>query len=252
MRGKGQPRWRVLPLEMLSTCTCYSQLHWRWFGYVSPSYCTTWPSLVLVRFRFLLDHVSGPCCSTCQFSIGTRVVLRLGHVSLLRWTKCRIFIGPHGMTTIPRVSFFYSTMCRDAIRLRVSILLGHVSRPELPMFLFLIRPRGRMDLYHVFCLYWPTCPVVVVTRVIHWFVHISYSYLIMCLCWIYHMHTNHYIRENDFRSTLLHKMTTCIIILNLNQITSVQLHSKPLTEFTYQSTKSSHQNSKQTTCSQHR
>ena len=77
------------------------------------------------------------------------------------------------------------------------------------------------------------------------------SYLTTCLCRIYHVHTNHYIRENDFRATLLHKMTTCIIILNLNQIIAVQLNSKPLTEFTYQATTSSHQNSKQTTCSLH-
>ena len=199
-------------------CTWYSRLHWRWFEYVSPSYCTTWPSLVLAHFRFLLDHVSGPCCSK---SIGTRVVLRLGHVSVLHWTKCRIFIGPHGMTTIPCVSFFYSTTCLDVVRPCVSILLGHVSCPELPTFLFLIWPHSRMDLYHVFCLYWPTSHVMAVTRVIHRFVHLLDSYLTMCLCQIHHVHTNHYIRENDFRSSLLHKMTTCIIILNLNQITEV-------------------------------
>jgi len=164
-------------LEMLSTCTCYSQLHWRWFGYVSPSYCTTWPSLVLARFRFLRDHVSGPCCSTYQFSIGTRVVLRLGDVSLLHWTMCCIFIGPCGVTTIPCVSFFFSTTCLDAVRQCVSILLGHVSRPELPSCLFLIRSYGRTDLYHVFGLYWPTCPILALTRVIHWFFHVSDSYL---------------------------------------------------------------------------
>ena len=126
-----------------------------------------------------------------------------------------------------------------------------MSCPELPMFLFLIRPCGRMDLYHVFCLYWPTCRVVAITRVIHWFIHVLDSYLTTCLCRIYHVHTNHYIRENDFRSTLLHKITTCIIILNLNQITAVQLSNKPLTEFTYEAAKISHQNSKQTTCSLH-
>ena len=160
-----------------------------------------WPSLVLAHFRFLLDHVWGPCCSTCQFSIGTRVVLRLGHVSLLHWTTCCIFIGPCGMTTIPCVSFFYSTMCLDTVRPRVDILLGHMSRPKLPMCLFLIRPHGRTDLYHVFYLYWPTWPVVALTHIIHGFVHMSDSYLITCLCQIYHMHTNHYIRKNDFRST---------------------------------------------------
>ena len=134
---------------------------------------------------------------------------------------CCIFIGPRGVTTIPCVSFFFSTRCLDVVRPWVSILLGHVSCPELPTCLFLIRPRGRTDLYHVFCLYWPTCPVVALTRVIHWFVHVSDSYSTTCLCQIYHMHTNHYIRENDFRSTLLHKMTTCIIIFNLNQITTI-------------------------------
>jgi hypothetical protein len=123
-------------LEMLSTCTCYSRLHRRWFRYMSPSYCTTWPSLILARFRFLLDHVSNLCCSTCQFSSGARVVLRLGHVSLLHWTMCRIFISPCGVTTIPCVSFFYSTTCLDVVHPRVSILLGHVSGPELPTCLF--------------------------------------------------------------------------------------------------------------------
>ena len=42
-------------------------------------------------------------------------------------------------------------------------------------------------------------------------------------------------------------MTTCIIILNLNQITADQLSNKPLTEFTYHAAKIS----KQTTCSLH-
>ena len=136
MRGRGQPRWRVLPLEMLSMCTCYSRFYWRWFGYVSPSYCTMLLSLVLARFRFLLDHMSDPCCSTCLFSISTRVVLRLGHVSLLHWTMHHIFVGPCGVTIIPRMSFFYLITCLDVLRPCVSILLGHVSRPELPRVFF--------------------------------------------------------------------------------------------------------------------
>jgi hypothetical protein len=65
-------------------------------GHVSPCYWTTWPSLVLPHFRFLLDHVSGPCYFSCQFSISTRVMLRLEQVSLLHWTMCHIFIGPRG------------------------------------------------------------------------------------------------------------------------------------------------------------
>ena len=126
MRVRGLPRWWVLPLEMLSTCTWYSRLYWRWFGYVPPSYYTTWSSLVLACFRFLLDHVSCSCCSTCQFSMGTRVVLRLDHMSLLHWTMWRIFIGPRGC-----------------------FLFDHASRHYPSMFRIFIRPRGLMTSFHV-------------------------------------------------------------------------------------------------------
>ena len=122
----GQPCWCVLPLEMLFTCTCYSRLHLRWFGYMSPSYCTTWPSLVLACCRFLLDHVSGPYCSTCQFSIGTRVVLWLGHMSLLHWTKCHFF--------------YWSTSCDHNI-LNVFLLLNHMSRCCMFSCQYFIGPR---------------------------------------------------------------------------------------------------------------
>ena len=122
----GHPCWRLLPLEMLSSYTCYSRLHLRWFGYVSPCYWITWPSLVLAHFRFLMNHVSGPCCSTCQFFIGTRVVLWLGHVSFLRWIMCHIFIGPHGR-----------------------FLFDHMSWCCSSTFCFLIWPHGFMTSFHV-------------------------------------------------------------------------------------------------------
>ena len=127
MRGRGQLRWRVLSLEMFSTCTCYNQFYWRWFGYVSPSYCTTWPSLVLACFRFLLDHVSIPCYSTCQFSIGTRVVLPLDHVSLLHRTTCRIIIGPRVRFFFDHVSRCCPSTCRIFIRPHGLTIFFHVS-----------------------------------------------------------------------------------------------------------------------------
>ena len=121
-------------MEMLSTCTCYSRLHWRWFGYVSPSYCTMWPSLVLARFRFIMDHMSGPYCSTCLFSIGTRVVLRLGHVSFLHWTMSYFYwpmwpfcIRPCVTVLSVHVSFFYSATWLDDFLPHVGFLLAHVS-----------------------------------------------------------------------------------------------------------------------------
>jgi hypothetical protein len=155
MRGKRHPRWRLLPLEMLSMYTCYSRLHWRWFGYMSPCYWTTWPSLVLAHFRFLMDHLSGPYCSTCQFSIGTRVVLWLGHVSFLHWTMCRIFIGPRGR-----------------------FLFDHVSQCCPSMFCLFIRPCGLMTSFHMLDFYWPMCRAMAISCVMHWFVHVSHSYLI--------------------------------------------------------------------------
>ena len=109
---------------------------------------------------------------TCRVAVRSRVTSSLA--------MCHIFIGPHGVTTIPHVSFFYSTMCLDVVHPRVSILLGHVSPPELPTRLFFIRLHGRTDLYHIFGLYWPMCHVLSLTHVIHWFVHVSDSYLTTC------------------------------------------------------------------------
>ena len=185
MCGRGQPRWRLLPLEMLFMCTCYSRLHWRWFGHVSPSYCTTWPSLVLDHFRFLLDHMSGPCYSTCQFSIGTRVMLWLGHVSFVHWTMCRIFIGPRGHFLFDHVSWCYPSM-----------------------FHFLIRPRGLMTSFYVSDFISP--------RVMPWLFHGSCTGSSMChifylITWpaqvLPHAQQSNHHKSNS-RSSLLHRLTT--------------------------------------------
>ena len=125
-------------------------------------------------------HILGSNWTTCRVPvvplvmcfIGTRVAFWLEQVSLLHWTMCRIFIGPCGVTTIPCMSFFYSITCHNVVRSRVSILLGHVSRSELPTCLFLIWPHDRTDLYHIFCLYWPTYPV--------WLLHVSFTSSSIC------------------------------------------------------------------------
>ena len=148
---------------MLSTCTCYSRFYWRWFGYVSPCYWTTWSSLVLARFRFLMDHVSGPCCSTCQFSISTRAMLRLDHMSLLYWTMCRIFIGPRGHFVFDHVSwcyppmFFYSATWLDGFLPRVGFLLAHVSCHGYVTCHALVHPRVAFLFDHVVCPGSTTC-----------------------------------------------------------------------------------------------
>ena len=173
---------------------------------------------------------------TYQVLTGPRVGSMLFHMSIFYWHMCLVVVGSCITSSLNHVLYFCWSMWHDHNTLRVFLLLDHVSwyctsacryfigprvAPWATTCLFLIRPHGRTDLYHVFSLDWPTCPVLALTHVILWFIHVSDSYLITCLCRIYHVHTNHYIRENDFRSTLLHKMTTCIIILNLNQITVV-------------------------------
>jgi hypothetical protein len=158
MRGRGLPRWWVLPLEMFSMCTCYSRLHWRWFGYVSPFYFTTWPSLVLERFRFLLDHVSVPCSSTCLFSTGTRAVLPLDHVSVLYWSTCHIIIGPRVCFLFDHASWCCSSTCRIFIR---------------PRGLTIFLPRVRFLIAHVSCPDQFTCHALVGPRVIFLFDHVA-------------------------------------------------------------------------------
>jgi hypothetical protein len=135
-------------------------------------------------------------------------------MSLHHWTMCHIFIGPRGMTTIHHVSFFTrahvmllyvcdSTTWQDGFVPRVGFVLAQVSYPGSYMCHSLICPRVKFYL-----MTWPMPHLPHAEQSLH--------------------------QKNDFRSTLLHKMTTCVIILNLNQITVVQISSKPLTEFTYQ------------------
>jgi hypothetical protein len=110
----GVARWWVLSVEDAFHVYMYSQLHWRWFGYVSPSYCTTWASLVLACFSFLLDHMSVACCFTYQFSTA--------HVSYCSWITCHFFFGPRVIFLLVLVSVSYLTTCHDVVRPRVVFL----------------------------------------------------------------------------------------------------------------------------------
>ena len=144
-------------MEMLSTCTCYSQLHWRWFGYVSPSYCTMWPSLVLAHFRFLLDHVS---CSylfymlvfyghTCHVAVGSRVTSSLDHVAYFYWSTWPFLIRPRVMALSIHVLHFYSATWLDGILPRVGFLIAHVSCSGYFMCHALVPPRVAFLFDHV-------------------------------------------------------------------------------------------------------
>jgi hypothetical protein len=136
--------------------------------------------MVQVHVTFLLHNVA--ICSSCMFQVLTRpsVGTLLFHMSVFcGWVMCHFFIGPsviffigpHGVTKILRVSFFYSTTCLDVVRPFVSILLGHVSSPELPRFLFLIQPCGRICTIYFVC---------IGLRVVSWLLHVSFTGSSMC------------------------------------------------------------------------
>ena len=159
-------------MEMLSTCTCYSRLHWRWFRSRVTLLLHNVALSCPCTFQDLTEPHVGSSYSTCQVYIGTRVAFRLEQVSLLHWTMCHIFIGPRGITTIPCMSFFYLTTYHDVVCLCVSILLGHVSRPELPTRLFLFdHMAGRI------C---TTCLVCIGPHVLSCHLHVSFTGLSIC------------------------------------------------------------------------
>ena len=136
----------------------YSRLHWRWFRFVSPYYWRAWPSLVLAHFRFLMDHVSGPCCSTCQFSIGT-------YVSCCGWVMCHFFIRPCVVFLLVHVAVSYSTTCHGAVHPCFIFLFGHVAW-RLPS-------TCQIFISHVPCHGYFTCHALVRPRVVFLFDHVA-------------------------------------------------------------------------------
>jgi hypothetical protein len=152
---------------------------------VSPSYCTTWLSLVLAPIRFLQDYVSGPCCSTCQFSIGTRVMLRLDHVSLLHWTMYHIFIGPRGRLLFDHELWHWPSMFRIFIRQRGLTTSFHMSDFNSPHVV--------SRLFHVSCTGSSMCRIFIWSRGLSWFYRMEYNQFVIevirdchyCIDWLH-------------------------------------------------------------------
>ena len=116
---QGQSCRRMLPLEMLSRVDAIAGYIGDGSGHVSPSYSTTWPSLVLAHFRFLLDHVLSMLFHLLGFYWHTCRIAVVA-VSLLHWIMCHIFIGPRGLTTISHMSFF-TWPCVTMLYVHVSV-----------------------------------------------------------------------------------------------------------------------------------
>ena len=113
MCGKGQPRWWVLPLEMLSMCTCYSQFHWRWFG---------------SRVTFLFHNMALSCPCMFQDLTGPRVGSQLFHLSSFYWHTCRVAVGAYVTSSLDHVSHFYWSTWHEHNTPCVFLLLDQVSQ----------------------------------------------------------------------------------------------------------------------------
>jgi hypothetical protein len=127
-------------LEMLSMCTGYSRLHWRWFEYVSPCSCTFH---VLNEPRVRLFHISVFYWHTCHLTTGQCVIFLIVHVAVSYLTTC------HGAGC--PCFIFYLAMWFDDFLLRIGFLFAHTSCHGYFTCHALVRPRVTFLFDHVVC-----------------------------------------------------------------------------------------------------
>jgi hypothetical protein len=116
---RGLPHWWALPLKMLSTCTCYSRLHWWWFGMCH--------LLIAQRGHLWFLHVSGSSWTTCRVPIVPHVSFLLAHVSCCGWIMCHFFIGPCVVFLLVHMAVSYSTTSHGPVYPYFIFLFGHVA-----------------------------------------------------------------------------------------------------------------------------
>ena len=127
---------------------------------MSPSYCTTWSSLVLAHFRFLLDHM-------------------LFHMLVFYWHTCHVAVRSHVNSSLDQVSYFYWSTWHDH---------------NIPCLSF-TRPCVSMLYVHVSVFYWATCRALSYPCFFCWFNHmvgwICTTYFICisprALSWLLHV-----------------------------------------------------------------
>ena len=181
----GLPRWWVLPLEMLFTYTCYSRLHWRWFGYVSSFYCTT------CHLWFL--HVSGSYWTTGRVPVVPHVSFLWAHVSCCGWITCHFFIGSCGIFLLVHVVVSYSTTRHGTVRPRFTFLFGHVAWRYPSTCRIFNSPCVVLWLFHVSCTGSTRCRIFIWSRGLFWFYRVEYNQFIIevirdhhyCTDWLY-------------------------------------------------------------------
>ena len=109
-------------------------------------------------------YVLGSCWTTCQAPVVPRVYFLLAHVLCCGQVTCHIFTGPCVIFLLVHMTVSYQITCHGAIH---------------PCFVFFIQPHGLTASFHVSDFYYPTCRAMAISRVMHWFIHMSQFYLIM-------------------------------------------------------------------------
>ena len=107
------------PLEMLSTCTCYSPHVHAIAGCIGDGSGTC----------HLLIAQHGHLCS-CTYLVltGPRIGSLLFHMSVFYWHTCHVAVGSRVTSSLDHVSYFYWSTLHYHNTPRVFLLLDHVSR----------------------------------------------------------------------------------------------------------------------------
>ena len=126
MHGRGLPCWLALPLEMLSTCTCYSPCVHAIAGYIGDG--SGMCHLLIAQCGNLwFLHVLGFYWTTCRFPVVPHGSFLLAHISCCHWITCHFFIGPCVIFLLVHMSVSYLTTRHYAVHPRVVFLYVHVA-----------------------------------------------------------------------------------------------------------------------------
>ena len=161
----GLPCWWVLPMEMLSMCTCYSPRIHAIAGCIGDD-SSTCHLLITQRGYLWFLHISGSYWTTCRVSVVSHVSFLLAHVSCCGWITCHFIIGPCVVFLLVHMVIFYSTTCHSTVCLcfiflfshmasrlpsTCQILIAHMSSPSYYMYHALVHPRVAFIFDHVAC-----------------------------------------------------------------------------------------------------
>jgi hypothetical protein len=173
MRGRGLPRWWALPLEMLSTCTCYSPRVHAIAGCIGDG-SGTCHLLIAQRGHFWFLHVSDSYWTTCWVPVVPHVSFLLAHVSCCGWITCHFFIGPCVIFLLVHVTISYSTKSHGTVHPCFVFLFGHMAS-RLPSMCRILIAHVSCLAISVSCTSSSMCRIFIWSHVLSWFYRVVYN-----------------------------------------------------------------------------